>query len=225
MKNRSSLNGKSFLVVVLASVLVIALLSRRYEVASASAGGLPPQPEISTRQVPSRSESSSIAEVNGVEIDASNFRMENGIVKVDVCFERITEADWNLSRSSLNIEGGSIQSTYWALIDYRYDESGAATHRCDVVTFPYSNPFIAGEVAVVVPRLETSRNENIDCPAAQEKLEGTGIQIECFQTENSGGYNLLGKPEHMSLEEAHRLASDAFIEVLDGPWILHGELK
>lgn len=208
--------------IIFLSVLAIALLRGRPDMPPS---GMQLQSEASTLQESSRDESSSIAEVNGVEVDASNFRMENNQITVDICFERISEEDWNLSRSSLDIAGSTIWANYWALIDYRYDESGRATHRCDMVTFPFSGAFSAGEVTVVIPRLETSRSEIMDCPAAMEKLGGTGIVIECFQTEHSGGYNLLEKPEDMSLEEAHSIASDAFIEVLDGPWILHGELK
>ncbi|MBX3003561.1 MAG: hypothetical protein KF821_01050 [Anaerolineales bacterium] len=111
------------------------------------------------------------------------------------------------------------------MLEYRYDESGKAAQRCDAVSFPYAVSAAPGEVRVTVPRLETSRSENIDCPAARSKLQGTGIEIECYQMENSGGYAIVAQPEGMPLEEAQRLANDAFVGVLVGPWVLYGELN
>lgn len=223
--NDTSVQGRVGILLTTFTVLVvIALFSRGYVQRPASPTSLP-QPPAGREVDATQGAAGYTAEVEGVAIEASHWRMENGAVLVDICFERISEDDWNLSRSELSIGGSTIQASYWALIEYRYDESGQATQRCDAVSFPYANVAVLGEVRVTVPRLETSRSENIDCPAARSKLQGTGIEIECYQMENSGGYTVVAQPEDMPLEEAQRLADDAFIDVLVGPWVLYGELN
>ncbi|MBX3003562.1 MAG: hypothetical protein KF821_01055 [Anaerolineales bacterium] len=58
-----------------------------------------PQPPAGRELDATHSAAGYTAEVNGVAIEASNWRRENGAVLVDICFARISEDDWNLSRS------------------------------------------------------------------------------------------------------------------------------
>lgn len=166
MNDTSVLGRVGILLTIFTVVVVIALFGRGYVLRPTSATSLP-QPPAEQGLDATHNEAGYTAEVNGVAIEASHWRMENGAVLVDICFERISEDDWNLSRSELGIGGSTIQASYWALIEYRYDESGQATQRCDAVSFPYADVAVLGEVRVTVPRLETSRSENIDCPAAR----------------------------------------------------------
>jgi hypothetical protein len=143
---------------------------------------------------------------------------------VDVCFELVSDLDWNLGQAVLSTNGKTILATSWGLIDFVSDAE-KSNYRCDWVSFPTDSDVDLYAVVITIPRLETSRNEIIDCPAAQSKLEGTGVVIECYQTESSNGYNILSYPEGMLLEQAQALAYDSFLEIIDGPWILEGEVK
>lgn len=158
-------------------------------------------------------------------VQASNFRMEQGYFMADVCFERPSRADWLLSgKTSLEIGEETIQVFEIGLLDPSTDIDSA--QRCDYMRFPVGETEIT-DFRIVVPRLETSFPDSLDCPSAQQKLDaaGTGIVIRCVEGAGFYGPELVSKPDTLSEEDAHRMIYEAFIETLTGPWIFEGTLE
>jgi hypothetical protein len=233
MKKGKLLNKSADWLWVVGLLVILAIagfVGANYQFASANAQG--PEvnsslPDVSILSQTGDAGTSSKDTVNGIEIEASNFRVESGRLLVDVCFELPSEADWLLDLPFVEIGGETISAWEVNLIDFRYGEDGTPTHRCDWAGIPLDEGTEVSTFTLVIPRLETSSPDNLDCDLAQKKLDQaeTGIVVECFEGDFTYGYTVVQKPDDMSDEQAYQIAADAFIETLDGPWNLEGEIK
>jgi hypothetical protein len=166
------------------------------------------------------------ATVNGITVEASNFRIKDGFFVVDVCYDRPTEADWLLpANTTLLTESNSITVFEWGMIEFKVSADGGPGQRCDFARFLLDASMEIKEFEISIPRLETSFPESLDCDAAQKKLDSSGIEIRCVQDEGYYGPELTSKPEALSDSDAYDLIGDAFIEIVDGPWILSGSMQ
>jgi hypothetical protein len=169
----------------------------------------------------------SVQTVNGIIIEASNFRIEGEYLVADICYDLPSQSDWLLPDSmTVEIKGRSIKVFEWGLIEWKYSADGLKTHRCDDANFPIAGIGEFTEVQIVIPRLETSWPDSLDCDAAQNRLDAanTGIVITCYEDGNVSGPLLDTKPAAMSDEQAYAAINDAFIETFSGPWTLRGRL-
>jgi len=163
--------------------------------------------------------------VSSEHVQASNFRIEGGDFMADICFERPSRADWLISGDTyLEAAGETIRVFEIGLLDPATEIDSA--QRCDSMRFPTDNLDIT-EFRIVVPRLETSFPDHLDCPAAQAKLDAahSGITIRCVEGEGFYGPELVNKPSTLTEADAHKMIYEAFIESLAGPWVFEGTLE
>ena len=81
---------------------------------------------------------------NGVEIQLTDVRIQDGQLSIDVCYSLPSQDDWLLVAGEdgvlLTINAGeSIPSTSFRLIEFRTSPDGTKTHRCDLITFATSD--------------------------------------------------------------------------------------
>lgn len=210
-----------FLFVLIATVVWL-VVSQNFPIESAQAAN---QPNLPSADSQSEAVESEPEEKAAPSVEASNFRVQDGFFIADICFDRPSRADWVLALStSLEVSGQTIQVFEIGLLDPSTDIDSA--QRCDYLRFPISD-FKITDFRIVVPRLETSFPDSLDCPSAQQKLDtaGSGIVIRCVQGNGFYGPELVSKPSTLSDEEAHRMIYEAFIETLPGPWIFEGSLE
>lgn len=165
--------------------------------------------------------------VGQITVTGSNFRIEGDFLVADICYDLPSQEDWLLSRkTSLVLKDQTIIVFEWGLIDWKYSENGEKVQRCDDVNFWVQGVGSISEFQIVIPRLETSWPSQLDCEDAQEELDliNSGIQIECVQTEYSYGPEVVSKPESLSDDAVQILVEEAFIDLVEGPWIITGSL-
>ncbi|MQC27244.1 MAG: hypothetical protein DWG76_07335 [Chloroflexi bacterium] len=171
---------------------------------------------------------SSYVEAGGIQIEASNFRVEGDYFWADLCYDRPSQADWLLGTSRLELPDAAINSFALELIDYRTGSTSVG-QRCDKVSFPIEKTTKLDSFRIVVPQLEISWPDRQDCDAAQIELDAnnSGIAIRCVAEEGYSGYEVDAKPESLSDEELARQIQAAFqksVGVREGPWVLEGSL-
>lgn len=222
--NANKLGRYGFVVLfVLFGAAIWLVISKNFPIRSAEAAS---QPVVASNPSGKSQAVTSEPEENKTPaVQASNFRMEQGYFLADICFNRPSRADWLLSgKTSLEIGEETIQVFEVGLLDPSTDID--SQQRCDYMRFPVGETDIT-DFRIMVPRLETSFPDSLDCPSAQQKLDaaGTGIVIRCVEGAGFYGPELVSKPDTISEEDAHRMIYEAFIEILTGPWIFEGTLE
>lgn len=212
------------LLFILLTAAVWLVVSQNFPFGSAQAASQPNLPNAASQQDGVASDPEEKV-APSVSVEASNFRVQDGFFIADICFDRPSRADWMLALSTyLEVPGQTIQVFEIGLLDPSTTIDSA--QRCDYLRFPISDLKIT-DFRIVVPRLETSFPDSLDCPSAQENLDaaGTGIVIRCVRGNGFYGPELVSKPSTLSDEEAYKMIYEAFIETLNGPWVFEGSLE
>jgi hypothetical protein len=195
------------------TLLLVGCASYQLDPKTANAAELLPSPQVSV--------------VNGVSIDAGNYRVEDGFFVADICYDRPTDEDWLLAHDmSIEFDGKSVTVFEWGLIDFESRANGV-DRRCDFARFPIGEGVEVASFRLVIPRIETSFPDSPNCETAQKVLDAsaTGIIIRCIQEEGLNGPELVSKPDNLSEDEAYKLIREAFIGIVRGPWIIEGSTK
>lgn len=219
------------LALILFLLLIAVLAAGRLRIRSAEAA-LPevPAPQIHTvaQQAERDEQASASASLGGIGVQASNFRLEGKSLLADLCYDRPSEADWLLGVPVLELAGRGISAFSVSLVEYR-DGPTSSGQRCDTVSFPIEGGADLASFRIVVPRLEISWPDRLDCAAAQRELDSTnsGIAIQCVTEEGYSGYEVVQRPESLSEEAIAAQILAAFqksIGLWEGPWALEGSL-
>lgn len=213
--------GFLFLFVLIATAVWL-VVSQNFPIESAQAASQPNFPVVDRQN---DAVVSGLEEMAAPSVEASNFRVQDGFFISDICFDRPSRADWVLAlSSSLEVPGQTIQVFEIGLLDPSTNIDSA--QRCDYLRFPIGDLKIT-DFRIVVPRLETSFPDSLDCPSAQQKLDaaGTGIVIRCVRGNGFYGPELVSKPGTLSDEVAYKMIYEAFIETVNGPWVFEGTLE
>jgi len=112
--------------------------------------------------------------------------------------------------------------------DFYKDSNGKYAKRCDHVRFPISPDSKLENVTLTISRIATTPAEIPDCAKAKKKLDEAkqGIKVECSDGSNHiGGFQIIEKSKEMDDITADSIAADAFIEVVEGPWVFELNLK
>jgi len=169
--------------------------------------------------------------VNGIQITATNFRIEGRFVKVDVCFEIPDNSDWTLwhtPETALKYKNGEVSHFGFEMLSLTKATPFKKGMRCDIVHFEVPSNADLSQVSLNIAAIGAEPREGEECaPEFVDKLQrllnerGTGIKISCISQEWSSGLTILSKPEAMS-QEAADLAVYSLMEELitiKGPWV------
>ncbi len=107
--------------------------------------------------------------------------------------------------------------------DIKTDANGNYIGRCDRLKFHILPSADLKNIRIVVSRIATTPSEVMDCEKAQKRLDDAkqGIKIKCTQGEGLDGFVVTSKPQGMDHRVANAIASDAFINIREGPWIFN----
>lgn len=182
--------------------------------------------------------------VNGTEMSASNFRIEDKFLKVNICFTNPNNQEWSLGEAAVQIGndkvlpfGGSTLEVSRNLgdglgeittisdknINLEKINYSVPNYRCDMLLFlvDAKQAGYSGTVALtvkninMVPKGVCETTETIQRILNEKKL---GIKIACAETGSDGLYGaqikILEKPQNMSEEQAQQYISEARREVI-----------
>lgn len=158
-------------------------------------------------------------EINGIEVVASNYRLENNQLFVDVCFDRPDSADWVIRNASITIGSDIFPLSGSNLIEVReapingkqsvstlnsaYVEKSDGRNkgrRCDVLYFDINSELDNSVVMLNIQSLIANPREGEECTSAylskiQKALDAkiNGVKIECLSetyADGGGSYGL-----------------------------------
>jgi hypothetical protein len=158
-------------------------------------------------------------EISGIEVVASNYRLENNRLFVDVCFDRPNSADWVIRNASITTGSNTFPLSGSNLIEVReapingkqnvstlnsaYVEKSDGRNkgrRCDALYFDI-NPELDNSVVILnIQSIIANPREGETCtPAYLEKVQKAldakinGVKIECLSetyADGGGSYGL-----------------------------------
>lgn len=210
-----------------------------------------PQP-TSTQPVPTIQPTSppddpaiQIQDVNGIRIEASDFRVENGLITLDLCYEIPDGRDWMIWSIEITAGSQKAQSVEMALIQLRQpavdgqqnvmtpgedrlepDQNDGGGLRCDTVR-PLELLPTNQLVTVTIGALMAQPYESEVCdPAYLERVNALlatyspKLQADCFvnvfEDGGSSGLKIVAWPNTMSKHEAQAIMDTDFFLDLDG---------
>lgn len=177
---------------------------------------------------------------NGITVTARNVRIKSPYLEVDVCFDRPTDADWNIEEAYLQFESRQISLTdVGSLCLYSQPCEGLRT-RCDTLGFPLVKPGLdltssieyftitINEIIVIPQNDEICNQPFLD--RFQRELASRNPGITASSECDEFGYQFLvtSKPSEIAMEQAQAIVWEVFQEVVGsrkGPWILEGRVE
>ena len=142
-------------------------------------------------------------------------------LKVSVCYELPSEADWVLGRLFGDVTLSHDQGT--AVLDY-FDLlalSDSPPRRCNRLYFSRPGGFPPGDYSLTIKRLAASLEPNQDWNALQRALDeaDTGIVVAPLP-DDGRSFALIGRPPDMTDQEASLVVSGIQEPVVLGPWVI-----
>lgn len=193
---------------------------------------------VSNAPVPTKSLSANVEyplvqKVNGIKMEVTGTAVEaieasdGKYFTADVCYDlpsQKTDYEFTLggqtqSSIALTNTNETIQIYAWKIISgYDKDVNGNFQGNCARLYFPITSSTNLDNLTLTISRMSTPVADLPDCDKAQKKLDDAQqkIKVKCNK---SGGYSVSEKPDDKSDEEARAIALDAFIDIVEGPWI------
>ncbi len=190
-----------------------------------------PHPKEVARTNPPETQFPQKQEIDDIVIELHDVRREKDFVRVEICYDLPSDADWLPGNSAddviLTVGNKTIPLWGGGFIRWNTARDGTKEQRCEYLLFPMTGDLDLSRFTITIKQLVTSMPEQPNCIAAQEKLAQaeTEIRIQCDHGENAFDYTIDQKPGSMSEEEARQLIYDAFSEIVEGPWVFTGNLK
>ncbi|MCC7119149.1 MAG: hypothetical protein IT310_11530 [Anaerolineales bacterium] len=162
-------------------------------------------------------------EVTGTGIETT----DGEYFTADVCYdfpEQKTDYEFTLggqtqSSIALTTANETILIYSWKIMSgYDKDANGNFQGNCARLYFPISPSTSLDDLTLTISRISTPLADFPDCDKAQKKLDDAKKEIK-VKCDKSGGFVVSEKPDAMSKQEARETALEAFIDIVDGPWI------
>ena len=173
--------------------------------------------------------------VNGITMQASNFRIENRQLKLDLCFDMPDDGPWIEWKASLKSGQHTSQLFQIDLIELRKpaingqqevmtstedyfepDKNNGLGRRCDILTFSEVINF-SGPATITIEAIVAEPGQGGVCEAAylqrvNDELDkyDPALEANCFIESSEGGGSssgliLTGKPENMTQQEGENI--------------------
>ncbi|MCC7119154.1 MAG: hypothetical protein IT310_11555 [Anaerolineales bacterium] len=170
-----------------------------------------------------------VQNVKGVKMEVIGTSNEGAYFTVDVCYDLPdNKVDFMLGGQypdyiTLSTANETIPVYEIAKIgDFYKDSNGNYIKRCDHLRFPISPDSKLENVTLTISRVATTPAEILDCAKGQKKLDEAkqGIKVKCSDgSDHIGGFQIIEKPKEMDDITADAIAADAFIDIVEGPWV------
>jgi hypothetical protein len=169
-----------------------------------------------------------VQNVNDVKMELRGTALMGDYFTADICYDFPTnDPEWmigGMSPEFITLSNGleTISVYSMGMIgDIKTDSNGNYTGRCDHLKFPVSPSTNVHNMRISISRIATTPSEVMDCEAAQKRLDEANqrIKINCTQGAGLGGFVVTSKPQGMDEHTANSIASDAFLDIVQGPWV------
>ena len=169
-----------------------------------------------------------IQQVDGVKMQLLGTVIVGDYFTADICYDFPTnDPEWmigGMSPEYITLSNGRETIPVYSvgmIGDLKTDANGNYTGRCDHLKFPVLPSTSLENLQIVVSRIATPPSEAPDCEKAQKRLDNAhqNIKIKCTQSAGLGGFIVTSKPAEMDNHTANSIASDAFLDIVQGPWI------
>ncbi len=174
-----------------------------------------------------------VQEVNGIKMEVTGTAIEaiegseGKYFTADVCYDlpgQKTDYEYTLggqtqSSIALTNTNETIQIYAWKIISgYDEDVNENFQGNCARLYFPITSSTNLDNLTLTISRMSTPVADLPDCDKAQKKLDDAQqkIKVKC---DKGGGYKVSEKPDDMSDEEARAITLEAFIDIVEGPWV------
>lgn len=168
-----------------------------------------------------------VQKVNEIKMEVTGTAIEDEYFTADVCYDfpsKKTDYVFTLGGQTqksiaLTTTDETILIYSWKIISgYDQDKDGNFQGNCARLYFPITPVTNLDNLTLTISRMSTPVSDIPDCDKAQKKLddEKKKIKVKC---NNGGGFEVSEKPDDMSEQDAREIALEAFIDIVDGPWI------
>lgn len=167
------------------------------------------------------------AEAGGVWMQLSDLKVSSAQLSFKLCYEVPFESDWAADRMALIAGERELRDQYATMLLEGMTQVEGRSVQCTLNRFQLPAGISLAGARIVIERIATSAPEQPDCEAAQQKLIQSGVPIRftCQHGEYSFGFEVLEKPAEMSDLEARAVVSDAFQDVITGPWVFEVSME
>lgn len=194
-------------------------------------------PEANKSSQPAGSMQASVYEVqkqnvNGIEVTASNFRLEENLVKVDVCFQvpdKSEWSDWSIFATTLDYGSGKVSDFWEGVIEGRSMPDSATWQQCDWIGFQVPADVSLSSLTLTIEIIGALPVEGHQCEEwramlnKEEDAASLGIEAECKQVDGGAQFTIINKPAAMSEDELNLIISKS--RMVMGPWIFTSDLE
>lgn len=164
------------------------------------------------------------------KISASNFRLEEDQVKVDVCFNLPDEQDWMLDRAWLQLGPLTLDQAGGELLEYEQaSTSGKPGRRCDTFFFEAPINSVLTEAVLTIESVSAPPREGQYCEFLLNTVQpildqrSSGIELTCTEQTGYSDAKVISKPDGMTQAEAEQIAFSREYFRVDGPWQFRAE--
>jgi len=162
---------------------------------------------------------------SGIEVTVNRAWRDGKEVNAEVCFTLLDTSDWSIWGASLQYAGGAVIDFGSTMLSLQEAVPGSSGLRCDELSFfnippdaDLSTAIITIDAIAAPPRAEDYCTIYIYKIQQALTERGTGILLECVDSDGGQIMQIVGKPDTMSQEEAEQIVySDEFYAVT-GPW-------
>lgn len=190
--------------------------------------------------------------INGVEISASNFRVEGAYLKINTCFESPNNKEWLIGEAIIQIgdEEFLLRGAKALEISQTHDDGHGEVHivsdsstsvekmdfsvpnyRCDSLRFvvPETLEFPVN-VSLTIKSIQALPREETGCfeyhGAVQKILDQnkSNVKVDCNQINGKSEFVITKNSSSMTDEEARNIVYAAYLEsfTINGPWVFTG---
>ena len=162
--------------------------------------------------------------VSGFSVNLQRAWRDGKQVYADVCFTLPDASDWTIWNAHLEYGGQTISEFSSSMVGRQDAVGGQAGQRCDQLGFyvPPDADLTAASLTIASLGAYPSQDEycSLYMPKIQQSLDerGTGIQLECVNTNGGMTMQIANKPASMSQEEAEQLVFSDEYYTVKGPW-------
>jgi len=161
---------------------------------------------------------------SGIDVRMEKASVDGKNVNADVCFTLPDTSDWGIASASLNYGGTVLQEYGTTLVSVQEPANGGAGLRCDTLTFVVAPDADLSNATIVIDSIAATPREDEYCSVYMPKIQqamldrGTGITLDCVDTNGSLAMQIINKPAEMTQEQAEAIVYDPEFYSVKGPW-------
>jgi hypothetical protein len=163
--------------------------------------------------------------VDPFQLEASNFRIADDQVMVDVCMQMPDTQDWMIGDSYLVMNNEKLRLGGGESLDYQAaTQDGRPGRRCDTLSFDLPAGTTTGPATLTIETVTAYPREGQYCTYLLNTVQPTldarqaGIKLACEEKPGTSDARVIRKPEAMSQEEAEKIAFSTEFYTVIGPW-------